>query len=100
MFFEYHDCKYNINIIRKNNKNTYIRFKDNEIIVTTNYLVSDKKIDRLIKDNRVFNEKQIECLLRFKWWEKDSNWIKNNSALFNDIEKFMSVIDNDYKENN
>ena len=65
MFFEYHDCKYNINIIRKNNKNTYIRFKDNEIIVTTNYLVSDKKIDRLIKDNRVFIEKQIDKFINY-----------------------------------
>lgn len=33
-----------------------------------------------------FTEDQIGFLLRFKWWEKDLNWIRNNAPLFSDIE--------------
>lgn len=51
MKFEYNDAIYDINIIRKNNKNTYIRVKDNGIFVTTNYFVTNRQIEKLIKDN-------------------------------------------------
>lgn len=59
MKYNYLDKEYNINIIRKNNKNTYIRFKNNEIVVTTNYFVSDKKILALIQQNKSFIENAI-----------------------------------------
>ena len=42
---------YNVKIIRKNNKNTYIRLNENEIIVTTNYFVTNKKIKKLLEEN-------------------------------------------------
>lgn len=42
---------YNIEIIRKNNRNTYIRVKDGKIIVTTNYLTSNGNIVKLINNN-------------------------------------------------
>ena len=48
--------EYDIEIIKKNNKNTYLRVKDNKIVVTTNYLVSKKKIAELINDNKAFIE--------------------------------------------
>ena len=51
MKFIYNDITYDINIIRKNNKNTYIRVKDNGIYVTTNYFVTNRQIEKLIKDN-------------------------------------------------
>ena len=41
----FNGTEYPIEIIRKNNKNTYIRVKDNKVIVTTNYLVSNRKIE-------------------------------------------------------
>ena len=50
---------YPIEIIRKNNKNTYLRVKDGKIVVTTNYLVSNKKIDKLISDNKSFINKAL-----------------------------------------
>lgn len=50
---------YPIEIIRKNNKNTYIRVKNNTIVVTTNYLVSTKKIEKLITDNKEFINKAL-----------------------------------------
>lgn len=51
MEIEYNDKRYKVNIIKKNNKNTYIRVKNGEIYVTTNYLVSKNKIEKLIEDN-------------------------------------------------
>ena len=43
--------KYDIEIIKKNNKNTYIRVKNGKIIVTTNYFTSKNRIMKLINDN-------------------------------------------------
>lgn len=60
MKYTYLDNVYNIRIIRKNNKNTYIRFRNNEIVVTTNYLVSNKSIEKLIKDNNSFINNAID----------------------------------------
>ena len=45
---------YPIEIIRKNNKNTYIRVKEGKIVVTTNYLTPSIMIEKLIKDNTSF----------------------------------------------
>ncbi len=42
---------YQVEIIKKNNKNSYIRFKDDKIIVTTNYLASKKYVLDLISKN-------------------------------------------------
>ena len=52
MNFEYNDNLYNVNIVRKNNKNTYIRVKNNEIYVTTSYFSTNKNIYKLINENR------------------------------------------------
>ena len=52
MTFEYNNNLYNVNIVRKNNKNTYIRVKNNEIYVTTSYFSTDKRIYKLINENR------------------------------------------------
>jgi len=38
-----------------------------------------------------FTEEQIEFLLKFKWWNKDENWIKTNASLFTDIESFYNT---------
>ena len=48
-----------IEIIRKNNKNTYLRVKDGKIIVTTNYLTSLTTINKLIKNNTAFIDKAL-----------------------------------------
>ena len=42
---------YNIDIIKKNNRNTYVRVKNGKIVVTTNYLTSKNSIIKLIRDN-------------------------------------------------
>lgn len=52
MQIEIENNTYDIEIIRKNNRNTYIRVKNGKIIVTTNYLTSDNSIIKLINDNK------------------------------------------------
>lgn len=51
--------EYKIEIIRKNNKNTYIRVKNDKIMVTTNYFTSTKSIEKLISDNKAFIDKAL-----------------------------------------
>ncbi len=52
MYLDINGNKYEIVIIRKDNRNTYIRVKDDlKIYVTTNKRVSDKYIERLINEN-------------------------------------------------
>ena len=51
---------YEVVIIRKKIKNTYIRVKNNQIVVTTNYLTPKLYIDKLIKDNTKAISKMIE----------------------------------------
>lgn len=60
MKYKYKNIEYDIEIIRKNNKNTYLRFKNNKIVVTTNYFVSNNKILKLIKDNQEFINNSID----------------------------------------
>lgn len=50
---------YPIEIIRKNNKNTYLRVKNNTIIVTTNHFTSTSKIEKLIYNNTEFINKNL-----------------------------------------
>lgn len=56
--------EYNVEIIRKNNKNTYIRVKqDLTIYVTTNYFVTKKQIENLLNENIDYLKKMIDKLL-------------------------------------
>jgi acetyltransferase-like isoleucine patch superfamily enzyme len=36
-----------------------------------------------------FEKDEIDFLLKFKWWNKDINWISSNYQSFHDIKKFM-----------
>jgi len=73
MTFTYNDRNYPIIITKKNNKNTYIRVSRNlEINITTNYLVSDKKIKELILENKKAIINMIEKRLKEK--EKDETF--------------------------
>ena len=37
-----------------------------------------------------FSERQIQFLLKFKWWEKDTEWLALNFSCFSDIEIFQN----------
>lgn len=51
MQIKINDDYYDVEIIKKNNRNTYIRVKNGKIVVTTNYLTSNSSIIKLINDN-------------------------------------------------
>ena len=51
---------YDIEIIKKNNRNTYIRVKNGKIIVTTNHFTSKQTILKLINDNLASITKMID----------------------------------------
>ena len=60
MRYEIDGILYKVLIERKNNKNTYIRVKDNlTIYVTTNYFTKDKDIEKLLNDNYTYLKKMI-----------------------------------------
>ncbi len=60
MIYTYNNINYPIVIIRKDNKNTYLRVKDGKIIVTTNYFVGNSKVKKLIEDNASFINKNLD----------------------------------------
>lgn len=39
-----------------------------------------------------YSKEDIQVLLKFKWWNKDFQWIEKNSSLFNNIENLKSYI--------
>jgi len=81
----------NIKIIRKNIKHTYIRIKDGNIIVTTNYLTPKIYINNLIKNNIKSIEKMLEQDLKKQ--EKEKNFYlfgkKYNIIYANNIDNIM-----------
>lgn len=63
---------YKVNVIRKNNKNIYFRVKEDlEIYVTAPYLTSDKKIEKLLKENE---SSLLKMISRMKKLNKKKNY--------------------------
>ena len=60
MVFQYKNKDYEVEIIKKDNKNTYVRVKDEKIYVTTNYFISEKKISHLLEENKKAIGKMIQ----------------------------------------
>ncbi len=61
MNINYNGKKYEVKIIKKNIKNTYIRVKEDMIIyVTTNYFTPDNYIKKLVEDNIINIYKMID----------------------------------------
>lgn len=63
--------KYDVKIIRKKIKHTYIRVKDGCVVVTTNYLTPKIYINKLIKDNSKEIEKMFVSDKRKQELDKD-----------------------------
>lgn len=66
---------YNVEIIKKNNKNTYVRVKNGKIVVTTNYLTSKSNIKKLIDDN-------LDSILKMIEHDNKKNDEKNKLCYF------------------
>lgn len=64
MIIEIDNKDYEIEVIKKHNKNTYIRVKNGKIVITTNYLISKRNIIRLVNDNIKSIKKMIDISLK------------------------------------
>jgi len=93
MEFIYNNINYKVNIIRKNNKNTYIRVKNNEIYVTTNYFSTDKSIYKLINDNK---EAVIKMIIKCDKKKDDSFKLfgKSYTLIYSESIKDVEISDN------
>ena len=60
MVFQYKNKDYAVEVLKKDNKNTYVRVRDDKVYVTTNYFVSERKISKLLNENRKAIEKMID----------------------------------------
>ncbi len=94
MKFNYNNCDYDVVVVRKNNKNTYIRIKDDNVYITTNYFTTNNSLNKLLKDNRKSIEKMIDKSIKKK--EKDVNFYlfgkKYNVVMGSD--DVISIVDN------
>lgn len=58
--YRYKSKEIPIEIVKKNNKNTYIRVKNGKVVVTTNYFTLQKQIDKLINNNSDFIDRMLD----------------------------------------
>ena len=73
MRYKVDNQEYEVIIEKKNNKNTYIRVKEDlKIYITTNYFVSNKYIEKLLNNNIDYLKKMLEK--RKQQLEKEDNF--------------------------
>ena len=92
MIFGYNDREYEVEIIRKNNKNTYVRVRDGKIYVTTNYFTSRFAIKRLLNENDKSIGKMIDRDIKKK--ENKELFLlfgKSYDIIYGDFEKPIVV---------
>lgn len=103
MTYNYNEKSYNINIIRKNNKNLYIRVSDNlEVNVTCPFYYTNKMIEKIIEENSKSINKMFDNVIRKNNVKnKDSILGKPIKIIYDDISKpkengmFLIVKDED-----
>lgn len=94
MMFQYKDDFYEVEIKRKDNKNTYVRVRNGKIFVTTHYFTSEKRIQKLLEENRKAIEKMIErSLNREKKRELFLLFGKYYDVIYGDFEQNIMVED-------
>ncbi|MBP3445518.1 MAG: M48 family metallopeptidase [Bacilli bacterium] len=101
MEYDLNGIKVNIIIEKKNNKNTYLRVKENnQVLITTNYLTSKKTIIKLIEENKNFILKSLKKLeIKKEKEEKFSFLGKEYNIIF--MNGNTEIIGNNiYTENN
>lgn len=90
MIYRFLDNDYEVEIIRKGNKNTYVRITDDlKIQVTTNHFVTKNDIKKILDNNHSFLKKALS--------KKESEIEKNESFYFLGIE-YGVVIVSSFKE--
>ena len=94
MVYKIDGCKYDVVIIKKKNKNTYIRFKeDMKIYVTTNYLVSNSFIAKLLDENVDTIRNMIDQVKRNQEKKEYFNYLGNRYDVFIDEVSEIKFLD-------
>ena len=66
MVYQLDNEEYTVEITRKANKNTYIRFKDDKIVVTTSYFVTNRQILKMLDEHQDFLRKNVKKMSKKK----------------------------------
>lgn len=65
MKYKIENQEYNVVIIKKNNKNTYIRVKEDlNIYVTTNYCITERQIKKILDENYNYLKKSVDSCVK------------------------------------
>jgi acetyltransferase-like isoleucine patch superfamily enzyme len=76
-----------------------VSIADGTIVAANANVVKDTEPYALVGGNPAktirfrFGYKEIELLMKLKWWNKDNDWIDKHAKYFNDIENFISVLE-------
>jgi acetyltransferase-like isoleucine patch superfamily enzyme len=76
-----------------------VSIADGTIIAANANVVKDTEPYALVGGNPAktirfrFGYKEIDFLMKLKWWNKDNDWIEKHAKYFNDIENFISVLE-------
>ena len=95
MIYTYNSKNYNVEIVKKNNKNTYIRIKDGVVYVTTSKYTTIKTIKKIIEENTKSINKMIDRYERKE--EKKKHFLlfgKKYNIIYDDTIKNIEFNDN------
>lgn len=95
MKYKIDDKGYEVIIIKKNNKNTYIRVKDDLTInVTTNYFVTNNQITKILNQNYDYLKKSIERCVKHNEKSQKFYYLGNCYDIITISTKDIEIIDN------
>ena len=94
MKYKIDDVEYDVIIIKKNNKNTYLRVKDDlKIYITTNYFTSKLSIKRLLDNNQKEIKRMIDSQNNKRKKEGSFYYLGNKYELFIDDVEDVKFLD-------
>lgn len=86
--------EYEVIIIKKNNKNTYLRIKEDlKIYITTNYFTPKTSIKKMLNDNQEHIKKMIESQNKKNKKNEYFNYLGNSYEVFIDDVKEVKFLD-------
>ncbi len=100
MIFTYNQKQYEVEIVKKNNKNTYIRIKQGKIYITTSRFQNKFTIKRLLEENKTSIGKMIEKNNKREEKKKDYYYLgvpytirieKTNTITVDNIQKIITL---------
>lgn len=96
MIYEMDGKNYTVNIVKKNNKNSYIRIKDDmTILVTTNYRTTKRDVIKMLDDNILTIKKMLNRQYRQNEKNKTFFYLGNSY----DIIEVSTIEDIDIRDN-